>query len=134
MSDQLLRFPEVMELVKKSRGAIYVDMKRGDFPISISIGRRAVAWKRSDIEAWLSTRPQSVDLKVRVMTPTEEAINAIRARARKKGFKMNDIAYASGFDQAQLSRWSTGKTIPLYSNIMKLEQAVDALIAAKAPQ
>jgi len=47
---------------------------------------------------------------------------------------MNDIAAAAGVDPAQLSRWSTGKTIPLYSNIMKLEQAVDALIAAKAPQ
>jgi transcriptional regulator with XRE-family HTH domain len=46
---------------------------------------------------------------------------------------MNDIAYAAGIDPAQLSRWSTGKTIPLYSNIMKLEQAVDALIAAKQP-
>jgi transcriptional regulator with XRE-family HTH domain len=47
---------------------------------------------------------------------------------------MNDIAAAAGVDPAQLSRWSTGKTIPLHSNIMKLEQAVDALIAAKAAQ
>lgn len=59
MSDQLLRFPEVIALVKKSRGTIYVDMKRGDFPMSISIGRRAVAWKRTELETWLSARPQS---------------------------------------------------------------------------
>ena len=44
---------------------------------------------------------------------------------------MNDIAQAAGVDPAQLSRWSTGKTVPLYSNITKLEQAVDGLIAAK---
>jgi len=69
-----------------------------------------------------------------MITSTEQAIEAIRQRAKDAGFKMNDIAYAAGVDPAQLSRWSTGKTVPLYSNIMKLEQAVDALIAAKAPQ
>jgi len=67
-----------------------------------------------------------------MISSTEQAIEAIRLRAKEAGFKMNDIAYAANIDPAQLSRWSTGKTIPLYSNIMKLEQAVDALIAAKA--
>jgi len=67
-----------------------------------------------------------------MITPTEQAIEAIRLRAKENGFKMNDIAAAAGVDPAQLSRWSTGKTVPLYSNILKLEQAVDALIAAKA--
>lgn len=69
-----------------------------------------------------------------MITSTEQAIEAIRLRAKENGFKMNDIAYAAGIDPAQLSRWSTGKTVPLYSNIVKLEQAVEALIAAKAPQ
>jgi transcriptional regulator with XRE-family HTH domain len=68
-----------------------------------------------------------------MVTSTEQAIEAIRLRAKEAGFKMNDIAHTAGIDPAQLSRWSTGKTIPLYSNIMKLEQAVDALIAAKQP-
>lgn len=58
MSEQLLRLPEVIDLVKKSRATIYMDMKRGDFPQSISIGRRAVAWRRSDLDVWLNTRPQ----------------------------------------------------------------------------
>jgi len=66
-----------------------------------------------------------------MVTSTEQAIEAIRLRAKEAGFKMNDIAHTAGIDPAQLSRWSTGKTVPLYSNIMKLEQAVDALIAAK---
>jgi transcriptional regulator with XRE-family HTH domain len=68
-----------------------------------------------------------------MVTSTEQAIEAIRLRAKKNGFKMNDIAQAAGVDPAQLSRWSTGKTVPLYSSITKLEQAVDALIAAKQP-
>jgi transcriptional regulator with XRE-family HTH domain len=67
-----------------------------------------------------------------MFTSTEQAIKKILLRAKKKGFKMNDIAYAAGIDPAQLSRWNTGKTVPLYSNIVKLEQAVQALIAAKA--
>ena len=69
-----------------------------------------------------------------MITSTEQAIESIRQRAKDHGFKMSDIAHTAGIDPAQLSRWSTGKTVPLYSNIAKLEQAVDALIAAKAPQ
>ena len=59
MSEQLLRLPEVINLVKKSSATIYMDMRRGDFPQSISIGRRAVAWRRTELEVWLDTRPQS---------------------------------------------------------------------------
>ena len=66
-----------------------------------------------------------------MVTSTEQAIEAIRLRAKENGFKMNDIAQAAGVDPAQLSRWSTGKTVPLYSSISKLSDAVDALIAAK---
>ena len=66
-----------------------------------------------------------------MVTSTEQAIEAIRLRAKENGFKMNDIAQAAGVDPAQLSRWSTGKTVPLYSSISKLADAVDALIAAK---
>jgi len=69
-----------------------------------------------------------------MISSTEQAIEAIRLRAKEAGFKMNDIAHTAGIDPAQLSRWSTGKTVPLYSNIMKLEQAVDALIAAKVSE
>jgi len=68
-----------------------------------------------------------------MVTSTEQAIEAIRLRAKENGFKMNDIAQAAGVDPAQLSRWSTGKTVPLYSSISKLSDAVDALIAAKQP-
>lgn len=67
MSEQLLRLPEVIDLVKKSRATIYMDMRRGDFPQSISIGRRAVAWRRTDLDMWLDTRPQFCPLPNRVM-------------------------------------------------------------------
>ena len=44
-----------------------------------------------------------------MISSTEQAIEAIRLRAKENGYKMNDIAYAAGIDPAQLSRWSTGK-------------------------
>lgn len=69
-----------------------------------------------------------------MVTSTEQAIEAIRLRAKENGFKMSDIAQAAGVDPAQLSRWSTGKTVPLYSSITKLNDAVDALIAAKVSE
>ena len=68
-----------------------------------------------------------------MVTSTEQAIEAIRLKAKEAGFKMNDIAQAANVDPAQLSRWSTGKTVPLYSSITKLNDAVDALIAGKQP-
>jgi prophage regulatory protein len=71
MNDQLLRLPEVIRLVKKSRGTIYVDMKRGDFPKSINIGRRAVAWKRAELEDWLDTRPKSRPDQQALTTPQD---------------------------------------------------------------
>ena len=64
-------------------------------------------------------------------TTTQQAIRAIREKAERSGFTLSDVAYAAGIDKAQVSRWSTGKTVPLYSSITKLNDAVDALIAAK---
>jgi len=30
---------------------------RGEFPAPVKLGARAVGWRRSDIEAWLESRP-----------------------------------------------------------------------------
>ena len=72
MSEQLLRLPEVIDWVKKSRATIYMDMRRGDFPQSISIGRRAVAWRRTDLDKWLNTRPQFFIRPMGVMQELDE--------------------------------------------------------------
>ena len=59
MTDQLLRLPEVIASVKKSRASIYNAVRLGDFPSPIRIGIRSVAWRRSDIDQWLQTRPSA---------------------------------------------------------------------------
>ncbi len=56
MTTRLIRRHEVQELTGLSRSAIYDQMERGEFPRPVRVGRRAVAWKMSDIEAWFNSR------------------------------------------------------------------------------
>lgn len=52
-------------------------------------------------------------------------------RADKAGFRMADICREAGIDQAQMSRWVAGHTVPLVSSIEKLRTATDRLIAGR---
>ena len=55
-------------------------------------------------------------------------ITEIIERAERAGFKMADICREAGIDQAQMSRWVAGHTVPLVSSIEKLRTATDRLI------
>jgi len=39
-----------------SRSTIYDWIKKGDFPQPVKLGARLVAWRESDVTAWLETR------------------------------------------------------------------------------
>jgi prophage regulatory protein len=52
----LLRLPAVVRETGLSRSALYDAIKRGTFPAPVRIGARSVAWRRSAIEQWVSTR------------------------------------------------------------------------------
>ena len=56
MSDKLHRRPSVEEITGLSRSTIYALMDDGEFPRPVRIGRRAVAWRDSDLTAWLASR------------------------------------------------------------------------------
>ena len=56
MADKLLRRPEVEARTGLSRSTIYFWMSRGDFPQPVKLGTRLVAWRESDIAAWLESR------------------------------------------------------------------------------
>jgi len=58
-------------------------------------------------------------------------ITEIIERAEKAGFKMSDICREAGIDQAQMSRWIAGHTVPLITSIEKLKSATDRLIAER---
>ena len=56
-TDKLLRRPEVQARVRLSTSRIYALMASGDFPRPIRIAARSVAWRESDIDTWITSRP-----------------------------------------------------------------------------
>jgi prophage regulatory protein len=58
MEDHLLSFNEVIKITRRSRATIYRDLRAGRFPKPIELGANAIAWKNSEIEAWLNSRPR----------------------------------------------------------------------------
>lgn len=53
-TDRMLRLPEVVSICKRSRTSIHYDVKAGRFPKPVKIGPRAIAWRESDIQRWIS--------------------------------------------------------------------------------
>jgi len=58
MPEKLLRRREVEARTALARSTIYDWMKRGDFPKPVLLGSRKVAWRESDVKAWLETRSE----------------------------------------------------------------------------
>lgn len=55
-SRRFLRLPQVEELTGFKRSHIYNLMKTGEFPSSVKLGARAVAWDSTAIEQWQNER------------------------------------------------------------------------------
>ena len=58
-TDRLLRLREVQAITGLSRSTTYRLARAGFFPEPLKIGPRAVAWRASEIEEWLATRPRA---------------------------------------------------------------------------
>ena len=56
MKNNLIRLNDVIARTGLSRSSIYKKIQNRDFPDSISIGVRAVAWVESDIYEWIDER------------------------------------------------------------------------------
>jgi len=54
--NDLLRQKEVLKLTGLSRTTIYTLIQRGEFPNSIKISSRSVAWRRGDIWEWINSK------------------------------------------------------------------------------
>lgn len=63
MTELHLRRPAVEAATGLSRSSIYAMMDKDCFPRPILIGKRAVAWPQSAVEAWLAERPKSTGAK-----------------------------------------------------------------------
>jgi prophage regulatory protein len=53
----LIRERDLLPLIGKKHTQLREDILAGTFPAPVSIGARAVAWKRSDVLAWIEARP-----------------------------------------------------------------------------
>lgn len=53
---KLMRLKEVMEMTGLSRSYVYQLMAEEDFPQSVSLGARAVAWVESEVQNWILER------------------------------------------------------------------------------
>ena len=56
-TETLIGRQEVERMVGLSRSTIYDAMRRGDFPLPLKVGPKAVRWRSSEIEAWVESRP-----------------------------------------------------------------------------
>ena len=61
--EALLRLQSVKTATGLGRSSIYALEASGDFPKRVAIGLRAVAWRASEIQAWINSRQPKTELK-----------------------------------------------------------------------
>lgn len=54
--EKLLRLPDVCAAVAMRKGAIYKAIREHRFPTPVKLGKRAVAWPESAVQAWIADR------------------------------------------------------------------------------
>lgn len=59
VNDRLLKRPEVESMTGLSRSEIYRLKELGLFPQPYRITKKAVAWKQSEVQAWINERKQA---------------------------------------------------------------------------
>lgn len=57
----LIRLAEVKEYTGLGRSSIYKYMNEGNFPKSVSLGERAIAWVDTEIEEWVQDKIEQRD-------------------------------------------------------------------------
>ena len=64
-TSRLMRRPEVLARVGLSSSTLYEMIASGDFPAPIPIGRQAVGFLESEVEAWIKNRIEQRDSRTR---------------------------------------------------------------------
>ena len=62
LNEALLRLPDVRKATGLSRQGIYRAERDGMFPRRVKISLRSVAWRQSEINAWIEARVRKVAL------------------------------------------------------------------------
>lgn len=58
-ANQLMKIAEVCAVLDISHDSLERLRKRGEFPAAISVGGRAIRFRRSDVDRWLAARQAS---------------------------------------------------------------------------
>lgn len=80
MAVKLIRINTVVDMTGKSRSAIYADIASGNFPNSISIGARSVAWNEAAINEWIRLKMEESNAKK--LKPIEKLARAVPTKPR----------------------------------------------------
>jgi len=64
--ERMVRLPEVKFLSGLPKNSIYRLMAAGDFPSPVQLSAYSIAWRHSEIEGWIASRP-----KLNAMVPNE---------------------------------------------------------------
>ncbi len=56
MTERLIRIREVMDRTGLSRTVLYRKVQHGDFPPSVKLTTRCVAWRETEVDEWINER------------------------------------------------------------------------------
>ncbi|MDB0507662.1 AlpA family phage regulatory protein [Ralstonia solanacearum] len=56
MATKLLRLLGVLDAVGVKKSCLYEWVRLGKFPAPVRLGARSVAWRQSEVEAWIEAR------------------------------------------------------------------------------
>mgnify|MGYP003682843321 CR=1 FL=1 len=62
-SERLIRQSELLKLTSKSRSSLYREINEGTFPAPVRIGKRAVAWRASEVYSWMDNLPKAAGME-----------------------------------------------------------------------
>mgnify|MGYP000925199916 CR=1 FL=1 len=62
--ERFLRLMDVKRRTGLSRSTIYLDMSKGNFPKSVSLGARSVGWLESEIDIWMQSRIEKIPYQI----------------------------------------------------------------------
>ena len=53
---QILGLHEVESAVNLKKSSLYAMIQRGEFPAQVSLGKRKVGWRSTDVAEWIESR------------------------------------------------------------------------------
>ncbi len=74
--ERLLRIDDVCFMTGLGRSTIYAKVKAGDFPSAVQLHGTSVAWRETEVDAWIAARPA-----VGAVQPVPPALPAKPGRA-----------------------------------------------------